>query len=444
MTAVSMQVMDKERLGTLVSPRAQAFYTRGVVAMRELLHGELTCNYDEVLTGIFMLEIYEILSAIGLESVHSAVHQNAGMRIMKRASTLNIDTRPTAPIAVALQSRYIYACLSAGLPTPLCTRLDDFVAFPGVGGKLDSFAAEVADLLYERRIILNRSPQASSPNTTSFLTPSATPKTPASSTASTDLAPSTAAVLLLRTISLLTRLQSWYASLPPSWHRHRLPPTSNIHSTIRISSIYAGLCDVYTSLPISHSLGMYRVLRIASLQTRHLLETHLSHNQNSSTTPDTYADADVLAGANSQPEVQALVDDLCAAVPFHLGNRGHPLEALVGTLYPPTPDWLRRKARFVDQYGAATEMTDLHHAAEAASRGGFMILMPLLGVLQLFVGGDVEGQLGQEDAEAETGAGGGRRRRVRGNPFKLRDGQLMWMQAQVMRTSQLLLKPSVA
>lgn len=447
-TAVAMQMLDKERRGIMRSSAALKFYLQAVAVMRTLLVSGLEAHYDEILCGIFMLEIFENLSNLAGESEHTAVHQNAGMRTIRRGLSLSLEAANTTnTIASALQSRYIWSCFATGAPCPLFAI--ENCSYLGPTGELDSYAARAADILHERNLLL-----AGTANTP--WNPRADLNTPP--TVRDTVTDSTAALsaLLFRTITLLTDLQAYYSRLPLSWRPQRISTTSpEFHPSIRTAGLYSSLCDVYSSLPTSHANCMFRVVRIAALQTRWLLEQRLltlaaaSTSKVNEDTYDTETDA-LMGGSDCRPEIQSMVDDICAAVPFHLGNRLPKSSSTTAsantsrrgpsasnassnvspnpfaTFFPPASPRLRNLARFFDENNQPTTMTDATHAAEAAAKGGFMIIVPLGLLVGLFYSGSV---LLPDTSQ-------------RPNPITLRDGQLEWMLSQLARATAIQLRPS--
>jgi hypothetical protein len=451
-TAVATQMLNKERGNTIRSPAALKSYLKAVALLRTMLDTGLETHYDQILPSIFMLEIFETISNIVGESEYTAIHQNAGMRTVQRAMGLKLQAASaTKAIASALQSRYVWTCFATGVPASLFALEDR--SYPGTCGELDIYGAEMANILHERNVLLG--PTAGDPYQL---------KSPLTDSDSSEESIRAMSALLLRTINLLADLKTYYDQLPSAWRPRRIPVNSpDFHPSIQHMGMYQSLCDVYSSLPTSHSNALYRVVRIAALQTRWLFERRLASSSRNANVPDPNADtydtdADALgSGFDCQPEVQGLVDDICAAVPFHLGNRGvsptgdgaptasvntnseqyagdthHPRKSPVDTstrmtFYPPSSSRLRRLVHFIDEHGNSTNMTDAAHATEASTKGGYMILVPLsllLGVFQR--GAALAADVIQQNQP---------------NPFTLRDGQMQWIQLQLVRAATVQVRP---
>lgn len=507
-TAVAMQTLDQQRFRIMRSPSALKFYLKAVAMMRMLVQSSLEDHYEEILCGILMLETFENLSQIAGESERTAVHHNAGLQVVRHGLSLNLDaTKTTETVASALQSRYVWTAFVTGAPTPLFALGDR--SYPGVGGELDIYTAEAANILYERDAVFS-----------------------SSSTKPSDLS-----ALLIRTLRLLTALHAWHTSLPLSWRPHRLSATCpDIDPSIHAAGLYASLCEIYSSLQTSHSMAMYRVVHIAVLQTRWLLEHRLvslgkteytsapskprtrSLRQTSATPTDVTSSAagstaidPGLAETDTVLNIQVHADALCAAVPFHLGNRlstssspptppdassttaeqastsANPLSTPAlkyKTHYPPSSLRLRKLARFVDEHGRCAIMTDAAHATEAAAKGVFMILVPLDILLRLCRHGETllleleqgqgrqrddhddagstrnstgtQGVTGETASTSQTGQGNQTETQGKGNgkqqqsqqqkteaenPFRLRDGQLQWIEGQVARAAGIQMRP---
>lgn len=105
-------------------------------------------------------------------------------------------------------------------------------------------------------------------------------------------------------------LASWYANLPIEWYPTRIPITNDFPRSIIEAGLYKQLCDVYPGISIAGILNKYRwsLLRIKEI-TIHCL------------TQQTKTLTIMSKNAHTLNQMQLLADDICASIPYHLGDR---------------------------------------------------------------------------------------------------------------------------
>ena len=184
-------------------------------------------------------------------------------------------------------------------------------------------------------------------------------------------------------------LLEWKDKLVPSWHPISLSPTE-IPSSVREAGIYNNLCHVYPSISISGIWHTYRVERIILLriilccdQTQR--NTPPSHPES----PDPSASSSSTISGGDEAPLQHLIDDLCASIPFHLGNRTDPgtisefntsTSSSASNLVFPWPQQDR------DPWTAIALFSPCERKREALALGGWLLLGPLGVTLQLLAG----------------------------------------------------------
>lgn len=105
-------------------------------------------------------------------------------------------------------------------------------------------------------------------------------------------------------------LASWYATLPLVWYPTRISITKDFPQSILAAGLYKQLCDVYPSISIAGTFNKYRwsLLRIKAITVN-----CLTQQARSLTTMNKHA--------HTLNQMQLLADDICASVPYHLGDR---------------------------------------------------------------------------------------------------------------------------
>jgi hypothetical protein len=180
-------------------------------------------------------------------------------------------------------------------------------------------------------------------------------------------------------LSIKRRLMSWHASLPPSWHPKRFSGPECISPTIHQAGLYQHYCDVYPSISIASSFNEYRM---SLMKTESIILSCLG-NQPPSLTNFT-------SQAACQNLIQQVADDICASVPFHLGDRIKP------------GNFGDKKVQYPHAPGEALPG---EHYEIAPLMGGYQLLDPLGGLLRMQI--------------------------------KLRNGQRQWVGGQIMRISRI-------
>jgi hypothetical protein len=210
--------------------------------------------------------------------------------------------------------------------------------------------------------------------------------------------------------------QAWRESLPPSWQPVAVPP-SKIHPSIRAAGLYEGICEVYSSLEVSHVHNAARSSHFDVLRTIGFCQREIEEAQGQ-------ASLDPALQSYLDRQTQAIIDGFCASIPYHLGDRTAVLLPHEHSEYPPVPKELRRLTSYVDAMGNPAEMTMSDHSRAAAAIGGWFLMTPLLGFLStpLMVG-----------SKTPTLTG----------PFlsKIRPGQLDWIRQQLQRIQKIYLLP---
>ncbi|OAP59194.1 hypothetical protein AYL99_06492 [Fonsecaea erecta] len=368
------------------SYRAREAYAKAVTSLKLLLQDPIEAKADETLATVFMLDFYDSLNRRFVHFVDTGTHQQGAVALLKHRGRDSFNTPLSQRLFNAMRSRHINYSLQFGKRVELDPELltDETAVLPSA--KLDLLNVELADLL----VLARDGPEAAGLSLADFYR-----------------------VILDRALSLEKRLQAWVDALPKSWQPVSIP-ASELHHSIRDAGVYEGMCDVYSSLAVSHVNNAARSSQIGAIR----LITRCSRGLN---------ELGIAVDPQIEPyvdlRVQEVVDRFCASVPFHLGNRTRPAFPDEHREYPHVPAELRRLASYVDPFGNEVEMTMEDHVRAAAAIGGWFIMVPLAGFLRA-----------RAMAQANSKPG----------PLvgKLRKGQVAWVRGQMERIQKIYLFPT--
>jgi hypothetical protein len=308
--------------------------------------------------------------------------------LLKHRGQDNVKTPLSQRLFNAMRSRHINYSLQAGKDVQLDPSLlaDETAVLPSA--KLDLLNVELANL----HVLARGGPEAVHLGVAGFYQ-----------------------LIIEQAIVLEKKFQAWRDSLPISWHPVSIP-ASSLHPSIREAGLYEDMCDVYSSLAVSHVNNATRsshvgVLRLIALAVRGLEELGVA------------VDPEIELHVNER--TQEIVDRFCASIPFHLGNRTSITFPHEHREYPHIPAELRRLANYVDPFGNEVEMTMEDHSRAAAAIGGWFIMTPLAGFLR---------------------APALRSPAIKPGPLmrKLRVGQMEWIRGQMNRIQKIYLFPTDA
>ena len=384
--AVAMNITSMWMKRWVDSYHAREAYGKAVTHLKTLLEDPVQCKTDETLATVFMLDFYDSLNQRFVQFVDTGTHQQGAVVLLKHRGEDNFKTPLSQRLFNAMRSRHINYALQAGRKVVLDPSLltDETAVLPSA--KLDLLNVDLADL----HVLARGGPEAANLSLHGFYE-----------------------AVMERSLVLEKKLQAWRETLPKSWQPVPIP-ASQLHPSIREAGLYLDMCDVYSSLAVSHVNNAARSSHVGTLRLIALCLRGLKH-----------------IGATPNPEIetyvamrtQEIVDRFCASIPFHLGNRTSITFPHEHREYPQIPTELRRLANYVDPFGNEVEMTMEDHARAAAAIGGWFIMTPLAGFLKA-------------PAMREPEVQPGPLMRV------LRPGQLEWIRGQMQRIQKIYLFPT--
>lgn len=150
------------------------------------------------------------------------------------------------------------------------------------------------------------------------------------------------------------RLSQWHKSIPDSWLPTRVYADQGITSTLQL---YQGHCDVYKTMFVA---GLWNKLRLSQIEIRFTILTLLDHLPATSTNMDKQIQC--------SNETQQIADDICASVPYYIGDRMRPGRAgEPGINYPR----ISGKPPIIDHYQTGPAL------------GGWSLIVPLSTLMRM-------------------------------------------------------------
>lgn len=144
------------------------------------------------------------------------------------------------------------------------------------------------------------------------------------------------------------RLSQWPDSIPDTWLPIRVTIKDNLSPTLQL---YQDYCDVYSTF---FMCSLWNKMRLSQIKVRSVVLTLLDNQ------PPSFANNSRREGCLNG--IQQLADDICASVPYYIGDRMRPGRAgEPGINYPRVPG----RPPIIDHYQTGPTM------------GGWSLLIPL-------------------------------------------------------------------
>ena len=306
------RIRDLDRLHTSSS------YINVLSAISRALTNPVEAAKDETVMAVCLLGFYEAIVDAYQSRLSSCRHFKGAAALIEQQQGKHkseLLKRLTVGIRSSLVERAIEQGTSVDTSSAIWQDLEDMPQNPAT--VFDVLSAEVANVLVEARIILGDD-QSGHIEATQF----------------------DADQLIQRAISCDTNLASWPSMLPT--HMFPMPlQAAEVPPEVASAGLYADTCDIYYDINTCTLWNQWRTLRIKVLK--------------------------IIASGGTQAErgiaiksLQSLADDICASVPFILGDR---------RVF--TPLWASQVV-----YPGGKSLPKSHHL-NAAAHGGWHILDPM-------------------------------------------------------------------
>ena len=387
------------------SDLARSKYGQALLSLREAFKDPDMYNDDNILGTMFMLDFYESLNSRYESVIDMDTHQKAAMALVSsRGGRHAFQSESSRRLFTALRTRYIIFNLQNKRRIDLDDDLlqeDPEMDLPA--SKLDLILAQLANAMHSSRHLID------------------TGAAPSGNSDPLDYE-MTFELLLSALLEINLRLNAWLQNLPASWEPYRiLDAAQSLHYSIRAVGLYNDYCDVYTSTATAHHRNSWRSTKVHVLN---LIKHCLKH------VPTDSFSRFIMPGDVIDIEIQTLVDDICASIPFHLGSRTTLSLPHEHQEYPPVPPQIRSSANYVDSSGRPTTFSDNDHIRSAAAIGGWFLLAPLGAIMQRAK------PLPPENDSIDTD--------FRLEPINLRPGQIGWILGQIRRIHKIYKIPMPA
>lgn len=166
--------------------------------------------------------------------------------------------------------------------------------------------------------------------------------------------------ILERARDIERRLIEWSGTLPLSWLPLRVVGDECIPQTMSAAGLYQSHCHVYPSISIASNWNKHR---ISCIKVQLLIHDQLTQQSPSS--------ENLSSRAICEDRIQQLADDICASIPFSLGDKTKP--GAIGD----------RKVQYPH---APYQEVPSDHYQMAPAMGGFWLLGPLQTLMGLRLG----------------------------------------------------------
>lgn len=364
---------------------ARRLFTEAVAAAQEALNDPLQCLTDEILMTILIFDLYDTLvlhyAPVPLDY---GKHKHGALAMIEHRGSASLATSRGRTLLGAVRHTVLPHVLSLRQPFP--ERLDHLFDHPSIKPtkvmNLDLISVQLARVqsrlwTLRRETRLNGSPSARRAYYMEVIAEA-------------------------RGIEGL--LLDWEASITnPNWLPENVPYESVMES-IREAGFYGTRCRIWMDLTFGGTWILFYVRYLLTLQVI---------RQSLVDEPSLLQDPELKALLfRTDERVQDLVDFICEAIPFHLGD----------TIVPKNPIYSASinfpiKSKIDPQTGRSIRIPSLrsNHQARAAASGGWILFPHLVNVWRL--------------AEPEDDA----------VPIVMREGQLDWIKEQVRRLQRIFL-----
>lgn len=265
------------------SSLSQIHYQEGVAALRNRLMNDDEVG-DDILLATLVLDMYENVQSFLSATPNRGPHAKGAIALLEHRNKKAAKGTTSPDLLLGARQHFIGRALSNKEPIPVNAFSSDGSlgsAPKTAGNRQDELNIQVANLEY-RAAQLNQA----------------------------DFGRVSSALNVLREATELDQqMLAWEGSSPPDWAPIRVSGDDCIPPSVQKTGLYQTYCDVHKSVFVADRINAHRFGRI-KLQVI-ILSCLDRLNKNSSTA----------ASSTTLDIIQMLVDEFCASVPFHLGDR---------------------------------------------------------------------------------------------------------------------------
>lgn len=301
--ALAASMLSMWRGLDLDSPLSRKYTARAIMLMKEKIGSSVESEADTVLIAIIALQFREGLIAHRKMIPVDGSHQRGAYAVVNHRKSIGFRSMASKKLLQEVRSTMISEAIRTHQPVHIDPGVweDDGPLPANAASDLDKVAIDLAHLqaLYER---YKSTLQAGFANGQTVLT-------------AKDL--SIIASFRRAATTLEQRLQIW-ADLQPSYFTPCRMTADEIPESVRTAGMYGKFCNVYPTVQLAgvwHAYNSYRLI---------LLKMTLCADQTVQELPREndvlFAESGVWRKA-AERTLQHCIDEICAAVPFHLGNR---------------------------------------------------------------------------------------------------------------------------
>ncbi|KAK3360931.1 hypothetical protein B0T24DRAFT_671612 [Lasiosphaeria ovina] len=372
-TALAVNVTCLWRLRGSDTTTARQCYARAVTAVKKAVADPEESTSDELLMATMVLEAYDRINAHfqRVDKASLGLHTSGSVALLRHRAALNFRDELSQRMVISIRNNIIREAILGW------ESIGEFHDVWEDGGPMPQSPAIEADKLAFRLHQLRDEMRRAD-----------------------DVARSSGGFLLAKATALADDCSRWLDDLPDHWSRVAVR-REDLDESIKAAGTYGASCDVYTNISIAVVRNWHRVIELGVLQILHRLQT----------ARDTSALADnERSGSKTVSRVQAIVDEMCASVPYQFGDMVRPCIPFFGD---------RVRFPHVEEAPWATALSGRpqtlpesmsRHEHQVASSGGLKVYRALKAVVVL----------------VEDGMGTAR-------AMKLRQGQLDWIKSQISR-----------
>ncbi|KAI4098136.1 MAG: hypothetical protein L6R37_006647 [Teloschistes peruensis] len=309
---------------------SHSYFGKALLRASKVIRDPVELIKDDTLMSVLLLSFYERVLAVAESKQTSGVHDSGAIALVKHRGKQNGKSELSARLLLAAQTQVVDHCIETSAPFGKTSADLDSLRpsnFENAASRLTSLSALLTDLMAFANPILRNS--HATPSEDQLLE------------------------ILNYASGVEAQVSTWPDCVPEEWGYKPSHTFDDLPSHESKLYVYNRRCDLYQDIWVANTWNSYRSTQ---LMIQYLILQSLAYLNPDHSSP---------LGrriATSISRVQELCDDICASVPFNLGNKtfGGPFD--------------RKEVRYPDD--GITKPTD-DYRKSAAGLGGRFLLDPL-------------------------------------------------------------------